>query len=186
MQQVATKPRYTTLTSKQERFCLNISEGMSQREAYVQAGYSRNALPNTLDRSAYDLYNLPKIIARREVLRQKAEDASVAGVLERKQILTEIVRGRFADFMVDGAKNPEKLKSAAIQEIRTTTTGITRTTTIKLHDPTKAIDLLNKMDGIYQDGAVHVDARSINVNIQVTSEAARDMTQAVIDGKGTD
>ncbi|MFC1972444.1 terminase small subunit, partial [Chloroflexota bacterium] len=43
------------LTPKQERFCLNLLKGMSQREAYIQAGYSGNQARDTIDNHAYQL-----------------------------------------------------------------------------------------------------------------------------------
>jgi len=89
------------LTQKQETFCLNLFQGMSQRDAYIAAGYSPRQSPATIDRHACDLAKTDKILARTEELRQAAEDASVATVLERKQVLTEIVRGRFADFFAE-------------------------------------------------------------------------------------
>ena len=42
------------LTPKQERFALNLFKGLSQREAYIQAGYSSKQLPSTLDRNSFD------------------------------------------------------------------------------------------------------------------------------------
>ena len=80
------------LTQKQETFCLNLFKGMSQREAYLHAGYSSNQSSDTIDRHACVLANSDKVVARREELDKKAEDKSVATVLERKQKLTEIIR----------------------------------------------------------------------------------------------
>ena len=152
------------LTLRQEAFCLNLFKGMSQRDAYVAAGYSSKQSDPTIDRHACELAKTDKVKARCEELRQKAEDESVAGVLERKQVLSEIVRGRFIDF----TKNltPEKLRSAALQEIKITSSGpegLGKTTTIKLHNPIQAIDLLNKMDKIYTDGDQYIDNRKIEV-----------------------
>ena len=38
-----------TLTQRQESFCLNIASGMTQREAYLAAGYSARSAPAILD-----------------------------------------------------------------------------------------------------------------------------------------
>ena len=108
------------LTQKQERFTQNLFGGMSQREAYIVAGYSSKQAPATIDRNACILANSNKIVTRWNDLRQKAEDESVLIVLERKQRLTEFAR----------EDNPTQF-------------GFNRQGNIH------AIDLLNKMDGAY-------------------------------------
>lgn len=52
------------LTPKQERFALNLFKGLSQRQAYIQAGYSKNGNDNTTDILAHELANSPKISQR--------------------------------------------------------------------------------------------------------------------------
>ncbi len=156
------------LTQKQETFCLKYFELGNIGEAALIAGYS----PKTAPYIGSENLNKPKIIERVRQLRQIAEDATVATVMERKQVLTEIVRGRFVDFMTK--LTPEKLKSAALQEIRITKYGKevpVKTTTIKLNDPAKAIDLLNKMDKLYTEGTtVNVDARTLTIIGDLTDE----------------
>lgn len=147
------------LTQKQETFCLKYFEVRNATEAAIIAGYN----PKYCATNTAKLLKNTKIKARLEELRQKAEDDTIATVLERKQVLTEIIRGRFIDFM----KNPtaEKLNSAALQEIKVINRGgenPVKTTTFKLHNPIPAITELNKMDGIYVDGA-YVDNRKIEV-----------------------
>ncbi len=100
-----------------------------------------------------------KIQELTEDLRKRAEDDSVATVLERKQVLTEILRGRVADYTKNNRINvePESLNTAAIQEINTSELKIgqgesallVEITKLKLHDPIRAIDILNKMGGDY-------------------------------------
>lgn len=173
------------LTQKQESFCLNLFKGMYQRDAYIDAYHPIYSMA-TIDGNASRLANNEKILTRLEELRQKAEDATIADVVERKQVLTEIVRGRFADFMA--GLTPEKLKSAALQEIKVTEhgsgNGKQKTTAIKLHNPVHAIDTLNKMDKLYSDGAVvNVDNRK--VEIYVTSEEGKRLTEQILAGEGT-
>jgi len=176
---------YKSLTQKQETFCLNLFQGMSQRDAYVAAGYSPNQSPATIDQHACELAKRDKVMARCEELRQKAEDASVANVLERKQVLTEIVRGRFADFMT--RLSAEKLKSAALQEIRIIEHGgevPVKTTTIKLHSPIQAIAELNKMERIYEaEGSVTIDNRTLIINVK--SEKGKTLTERLMVGERT-
>jgi len=83
------------LTRKQEIFVQNLFKGMTQREAWIQAGYSSNYSMAILDSNACRLANSDKIQARYKELTQKTEDESVANVLERKRILTEIAQGTY-------------------------------------------------------------------------------------------
>ena len=191
--QTATRP----LTPKQERFCFNLFSGMSQREAFVEAGYSRNQLPATLDRHAFDLAHDGKIQARIADLHKRAEDATVATVLERKQMLTEIMRGRFADFM-GGELTKDKLRSAALQEVSVTTSKAgAKRTTIKLHDPIRASDQLNKLDGLYsetnqiniQNNVNHLEAHIVHFDSAEVARAVREamrlgLNPAVLGGNG--
>jgi len=176
-----------TLTQKQETFCLQYFRLGNATKAALIAGYnSRNARIIAAE-------NLSKlnIQTRLGALRQAAEDASIASVVERKQVLTEIVRGRFSDFF-DKKLTRKRLKSAALQEIRITEfvggkdgRAHEKTTTIKLNNPVQAIAELNKMEKIYTEGTiVNVDNRKIE--IFVVSETARDLTNKIAQGERTE
>ena len=186
------------LTQKQEAFCLNLFNGMSQREAYVSAGYSVNQLPERIDRDACVLAKNPKVIQRLGTLRKKAEDATIMDVKERKQRLTEIARARLTDFMEMGADGswvnvgPESQYPGAVQELHSRTEydddsdKSTVYTSVKLHDPMKAIDLLNKMDGIYKPEGAQVNIDNRRVEINVISPEARQLTEAILLGARTE
>ncbi len=165
--------------SRQELFARNWFEGKTKEESAIVAGYA----PKWARSIGARLSTNVNIIARYNELQQKAEDDSVANVLERKQVLTQIVRGRFADFMTK--LTPEKLQSAALQEIRITEIGRdipVKHTTIKLNSPAQAIDLLNKMDKLYGDEAtIKVDARTLTINVE--TEEDRKLAERLIDGK---
>ena len=151
-----TGPR-TRLTQKQDTFCLQYFETGNATQAAIAAGYSRRTAQAI---SSENLFK-PMIIARLEALRQKVEDDSVAGVLERKQILTEVARGNLLDYQETGADGGylsigrESPNTRCISEITSRTeydsdgTGAALVTKVKLHSPVQAIDMLNKMDGAY-------------------------------------
>lgn len=130
------------LTPKQERFCLNLFQGMSQRVAYIDAGYSSKQGMNVIDRNACVLAKSKKILIRIDELKKIAEENSVATVLERKQILTKIVR---ADLAKPDTTIASKLTIEAKEE------GEQVVTKIEYPDKIKAISELNKMEGIYSD-----------------------------------
>ena len=164
----------TKLTQKQERFALFLFDGLSQREAWVKAGYSDRYAVAIIDSNACQLNKTSKIQIRLAELRQKAEDASVMNVRERQQRLTEIARAKLTDFMELGQDGSwvnlgeETPRGGAIQEIHSTTqydkygANPTVHTSVKLHDPMKAIDLLNKMDKLYTDGTI-IDNRKVEI-----------------------
>jgi phage terminase small subunit len=176
------------LTQRQETFCLKYFELGNGTEAAIQAGYSRRSIRNIAS------VNLTKanIQARLQELRQKAEDASIMSVKERQQRLTEIARAKLTDFMELGQDGswvnlgPETSLSGAIQEIHSRTeydkdgSQPTVYTSVKIHDPMKAIDLLNKMDKIYSEQPVgntwNIGAMQVNVGDpkeKLLSELAR-------------
>lgn len=183
------------LTQKQEKFTLNLFKGLSQREAYIQAGYSSNQLPATIDRHAYELANTDKILARFNELREAAKNAAIADVEERKQILTEIARGRLTDYVTCGPDRDlidvgsESPNTAAFQEITSRTevdkdgAGVAVITKLKLHSSISAIDTLNKMDKIYSENTVNIDNRK--VEIIVSSDEARQLTDKILKGENT-
>jgi phage terminase small subunit len=151
------------LTLKQERFALNLFSGVSQRDSYVNAGYAKNSSLVIIDANASRLASSEKLLARLAELRQAAEDESVASVLERKQILTEIARGNLLDYQEVGADgsylniDKNSPNSRAISEITSRTeynkdeSSAAVVTRVKMHNPMPAVDILNKMDKIYSD-----------------------------------
>lgn len=159
------------LTQKQETFCLKYFELGNATEAALIAGYSPKYCANNTPK----LLNNTKVQTRIQELRQRVEDASVMDVRERQQRLTEIARAKLTDFMelgLDGSwvnLGQETPQGGAIQEIHSRThydeNGANPTvhTSVKLHDPMKAIDLLNRMDKIYSETSVVVDNRKIEI-----------------------
>ncbi len=181
------------LSQKQEKFCRKLFEGMTQRQAYVEAGYSSKMALATLDADASRLANSAKVLIRVEELRKKAEEASIMNVIERKQRLTEIARAKLTDFMELGQDGSwvnigkETPNSGAIQEIHSRTeyddNGAHPTvhTSVKLHDPTRAIDLLNKMDKLYGETTVNIDNRKVEAKVAIFD--AREVARAILEAE---
>lgn len=180
------------LTPKQEAFALNLFKGLSQREAYIQAGYSSRALPATLDKLAYELARSPKISSRFVELCAEVKNDAIAEVQERQETLTEIMRGRFGQFADEEGHldipDKEALNSAALHEVKTTHfiggkdgRASETTTTIKLRDPISAIQELNKMDHIYDEKPQFNDNRTFNIIVQ--GDEAREKVNQLLAGK---
>lgn len=180
------------LTQKQETFTQNLFKGMSQRDAWIQAGYSSSYASAIIDTNACKLANSNKIQLRWGELQKKAEDALIATVKERKQILSGIARANIPDYINDAGIKVEKESPnvGAVSEITTKTkiyrkgTEPINITNLKLHNPIPAIAELNKMEKIYSEGTtLNIDNRK--VEIIVSSDTAKKLTEAILNGEGT-
>jgi phage terminase small subunit len=178
------------LTQKQEIFCLKYFELGNAGEAAIVAGYAPKYAANNTPK----LLNNTKIQARIAELRAEVKTPAIMSVQERQEKLTEIARAKLTDFMELGQDGswvnlgPETPLSSAIQEIHSRTeydkdgSQPTVYTSVKIHDPMKAIDLLNKMDKIYSDGAqVNVDNRKIE--IAVYDQQTKQLVERLISGE---
>jgi hypothetical protein len=147
-----------------------------------------------IDTNASILANSNKIKLRLAELRKKKEDAAIANVQERQERLTEILRAKLTDFMEMGQDGSwinigkETPLSGAIQEMHSTTeydkdgSKPTVVTSVKLHDPIRAIDLLNKMDKLYSEGTeINIDNRK--VEIFVTDKETKQLAERLIGGE---
>ena len=155
------------ITQKQEAFVQDVFKDINPGRAYLNHYHCKSL--GVAGACATRLLKKAKIKDRLDQLRQKVEDASVATVLERKQILTEIARGRLSDFMGE-ALDSDKLRSAALQEIKIIE-GKDKSTTVKLHNPIQAIAEMNKMEGAYAPD------KHINLNLE-----ASDLTDEQLEG----
>jgi phage terminase small subunit len=179
----------TTLTPKMEKFCLNFVKLGNATEAAIKAGYKNTPAVHSV---ATENLQKPAIQARIAELRKRAEDATIMNVLERKQLLSKIGRTNLTNFMEMGQDGswvnigPETPDAEAISEIHSRTVyddnGAHSTvhTSVKLHDKLKAIDLLNKMDGIYKNEDTGNTINNYNVNVDKVLIDARGKLESII------
>ena len=147
------------LNTRQENFCLELAGGVSQTEAYRRAGYSFKSARW----DASTLMTKPYIIKRLEELQIAVQDASIMGIIERKARLSEIGRARLCHYQnkhgVLDPFSPDSPNPGARAQVEQEFdyTGLRPfPTKIKLHDPVKAIDILNKMEGSYPPARLEV------------------------------
>ena len=161
------------LTQKQETFCVKYFEIGNASEAARLAKYS----PKTAAVIGRENLLKPNIQARIAELREEVKGAAIMNVQERQEVLSEIARANMTNFVEvgqDGAWfniDNSNLNSRAIQSVQSKTVlgkdGADDAVFIRvnLHDPMKAIDLLNKMEGIYSEGStVNIDNRIIEIH----------------------
>ncbi len=158
------------LTIKQQNFARFIFEGHTQREAWGLAGYSTRYQLAWVDSHACRLAHRDKIKIRIDELNAKADDVAVAPVLERKKVLSQIVRADLTDYLKDDSPvvNKQSPNRAALAEYSVKERKFGQDRAIKLRDPIAAIAELNKMDGAYPREEI-----DLNVNINVISRIPR-------------
>lgn len=145
--------------ARHENFCLNLVSGMSQTEAYIKAGYS----PRGANGEASKLISNHIISARIRELQKASESSKIISVQKRKERLTEIIEASHPDFH-DAEGRPVSLThdtpnvGAVADVTQEYDSGAERmvTTKVKLHDPMKAMDILNKMGGDYPPNKIEV------------------------------
>ncbi len=147
------------LTLKQEAYAVNLFQGMTQREAWVQAGYSNRYPVQWIDSHACRLANLVKIKTRLAELRAEVAKPSIMGLQEMLETHTEIARGRIGHLLDDNQriKQGTDLTNASIQELETVDVKIgkgenaklAQVTKVKLHDPVRSMQEIAKLGGHY-------------------------------------
>lgn len=78
------------LTVKQEKFVLNLINGMSQREAYKRSYNAANMSDKSIDNKASKLLKEPKISTRYRELLAELERTMVMSAFEKRMILRQI------------------------------------------------------------------------------------------------
>jgi len=159
------------LTIKAERFALALASGLSQRQAYKLAGYSHKGSTETLDQNACRLANNTKVIARVADIKAKATNDTVSSILERKEKLSEIIRGDIRHYVTehDGV-NLDGVPTGAIAEV-TVKTKIykkecepVKIEAVKLYNPIQAIEALNRMDSDSPDNTINIIGGNILID----------------------
>ena len=161
-------PNITYVKPIHEVFAQRVAKGdvpiAVYRDLYPR---SRSWKEESVRIQAWKLQNKPKIKQRIVEIQKRTEDASVATLLERKQTLTEIVRGRVGQFVKadnDGViinVDADNAKLASLKSVksRQVTSGhgddkeTATVTEIEVRDPVAAISELNKMEKVYDAGA---------------------------------
>lgn len=80
------------LTAKQEQFCLNIVEGMTQADAYRSAYPDQNMQDKTIHEAASRLMADSKVKARVQELREQIAKEKIMSAQERLIWLTELIK----------------------------------------------------------------------------------------------
>ena len=119
------------LTPKQEKYVQGLVAGLSQRQAYIEAGYSsKNKTDNYLDVEASKLFKNPKVYQRYQDL---FEEHKQKALWTREMAINDLIW----------------LKEQAGNSIRNQDEGYVRQGTANAY--ISAIQELNKLEDIYPD-----------------------------------
>ena len=161
------------LTPKQERYALFLFQGLSQRDAYLKAGYSGKQGLEAIDENSCRLAKHSNILSRLAELQQAAEDDAIGTVNERRKRLTDIYRAQMVDF-ISPSGEPTLSKDiphhAAVSEFSITQMSageekVITKRTLKLRDPIAAIQEQNKMERIGTPESTTINFNEIKVLI---------------------
>ena len=127
------------LTAKQEKYVQGLVAGLSQRQAYIEAGYStKGHTETTIDANASRLFNNSKVLARfNELMSQHKEKA----LWTREQAINDLIW----------------LKEQAKKSIKEQDEGYIRQGTSTAY--VNAIKELNALEDVYPD-----KTQNININ----------------------
>ena len=131
------------LTANQEEFVINLISGMTQREAYKEAFSCVGQKDSTIDAKASKLFGQAKIKQRYEelqdLLKERQDIKAIMTAEERMEWLTKVVSGEIEEDIIVVETDPQTGKKKEIPKTRPP----------KLDIRLKALDILNKMSGVY-------------------------------------
>lgn len=135
------------LTPKREKFVQNLVKGMSQREAYKNSFNAKNMKDATIDKKASELFKKEEIRGRYDELVKRLEDTTIMDAKERMKWLSKVIKGDVKEKYTywDNGEQYDGEKEADL------TTKI------------KALDTLNKMEGIYITKVQDITPPIINI-----------------------
>lgn len=174
-----------TLSPKQEAFAAKVAQGLSQAEAYRQA-YPRSVewKDETVWEKASRLAAQDKVKARVGELMAKA---AAANEVTQERIVKELARIAFGNkrslmqwgpggvALIDSDELTDD-EAAMVAEVQETVTQAGSSLKLKTHDKVKALELLGRHVGLFNDKMQLTGPGGVPVGIQVT----------IVDGKKGD
>lgn len=142
------------LTDKQEQFCRNIIEGMSQADAYRNAYPNNRMADKTIQENACRLAKKDAVKARIKELRDKLAKPSIMTAQDRLEFLTRVINGE------QGEKMVQVIDGEPI-EVDVPTS---------LKNKLSAIDIMNKMQGEYVQKVEAEVTNAVNINIELVED----------------
>lgn len=137
------------LTLKQEKYVLNLINGMSQREAYKNAYNAKNMKDETIDKRASELFQKGEIKGRYNELLEETKNKAIMSARDRQIWLSKVVNGEIKEkcTLFDDGDSYDILKE------------------VDVNTKIKALDTLNKMTGEYIGRVMNITPPTIEDDI---------------------
>lgn len=90
---------FSVLTQLQQRVATNVLAGMSQKEAYIQAGGKANTTDNNTRACASEILANPNVKAFMDSMKMQAVSDAIMTREEAMKILTQMARGNLTDIV---------------------------------------------------------------------------------------
>lgn len=142
------------LTAKQEKFVMNIIDGMSQADAYRSSYDVKKMSDKTVWEKASRLMSDDKVRARLQELRDQMMKPSIMSAQERLEYLTRVIKGEELEETYEW-NDGERVTCNAPASIRTRL---------------QAVDLMNKMQGEYVQKVVADVDTTYTINIELEDD----------------
>ena len=132
------------LNARQHRFVINLFQGMSQTDAYINAGY--DVAPSVAAANSTDLLKIPKIYSELDSLNRRRQDVVLVAETDNN-ILAALTKSEKRAILADVLRNGQPTTETHYNRKIEGQPGITATMTRR--DIIAAIAEDNKMSGDY-------------------------------------
>ena len=182
------KPR--PLNSRQRQFCINYMSGMTQTEAYIQAGYPAVAAKENASRlmlsNAHVKAYCGRLAKRQESLALAEGAEKLLSKSEKRQILATFARAQLAELLDDTGNIKLDKSSPSMKALKeySSKSKLDKqgnpivSKHVKLIDAITAIQEDNKMSGDYAP-TKHQVAKAVQINVSVVDKTKRGNQEGV-------
>ena len=171
------------LNSRQYRFCLNILQGMSQTDAYLQSGYNADTreIAHTNASALISSDKVSSFLASHQSKQLAMVESQLLSKSEKRQLLANFARAQLIDLIDDDGKLSLNKKSPAVKALKEyyrkerfdRDGNPIVISSAKLLDPLAAIMEDNKMMGDYAPSK-HMVASRIQFDINLVEKGKRE------------
>ena len=156
------------LTPKQAKAVAHFVEHGDMSAAYRHAYNAERMKLATINRNAFDLFQVPPVAARVQALREDMAQASKLTREEALEILAKIARANLTDYLdASGEIDPKKLPLGGpdLEQIAITESEMGVARKLKVRNPIQAIERIARMCGWDKQLGLDSDGITINLNL---------------------
>ena len=136
--------------------------------AYRASYSTTNMKPSTIERRSLEVFSRPQVQAYVDAAKKAATSKAVLTRQEALEILSDIARGKLADFFTeDGVIDLTAIAASgySLEEFSVAVGKFGDTTKIKVRNPIQAIERLSKMLGWDQAQKIELEGCTFDINL---------------------